>query len=185
MLKKAVVDIDNTLWHFCDVLYKELKILNNAMPPPDHWIDWDFWKRYCTLDDFMAAIHRIQMNQDDESHLPYPGAQNLLQTLKKHHFHIVIASHRTPKSMPQTRRWLTRHDLVFDELHLSNDKTVLFDETCHIVVDDSPVTLQKAVEYGILASGLAFPWNRNSGNNGYRLFDDLPAVLNHLIQNTW
>ena len=54
MLKKAVIDIDNTLWHFCDVLYKELKDVNNTMPPPDYWVRWDFWQNYCSMEDFVS-----------------------------------------------------------------------------------------------------------------------------------
>ena len=38
-MKRAVIDIDNTLWHFCDVLYERLKKINEAMHPPDYWIE--------------------------------------------------------------------------------------------------------------------------------------------------
>ncbi len=184
MLKKAVIDIDNTLWHFCDVLYEELKKINVAIPPPDCWISWDFWMDYCSKEEFMTAIHHIQLNQDVDSHLPYSEAKSFLETLKDNDFHIVIASHRIPESLNQTKKWLLKHDLIFDELHLSYDKTVLFDETCHIVVDDAPFTLEKATEKGILASGLLFPWNRDHGNNGFKLFNNLDEVLRHVLENT-
>ena len=182
MLKKAVIDIDNTLWHFCDVLYEGLKEVNNSMPSPDHWINWDFWMNYCSEDEFMAVIHRIQLNQDDNSHLPYSEAKNFLETLKKHNYHIVIASHRNPESLAQTKNWLMRHNLIYDELHLSHDKTALFDETCHVVVDDSPFVLDKAIEKGILAAGLKFAWNRDHGNNGYKLFNDLNEVSEYILK---
>jgi len=29
--KKAVIDIDNTLWHFCDVLFERLQKINEAI----------------------------------------------------------------------------------------------------------------------------------------------------------
>jgi len=45
--KKAVIDIDNTLWHFCDVIYERLKKINSAMPTPDDWVEWDFRENYC------------------------------------------------------------------------------------------------------------------------------------------
>jgi 5'(3')-deoxyribonucleotidase len=179
--KKAVVDIDNTLWHFCDVLYERLKSINGAMPPPDDWTDWDFWENYCSKEEFVDAIQYIQMNQDDDRHLPYPEARDFLSTLKKHNFHIIIASHRTPESIKQTHRWLVKHSLAFDEVHLSYDKTVLFDGSCDIVVDDSPHVLEKAVEKGILATGLVFPWNQNSANNGCRLFGNLKEILEHIL----
>lgn len=180
--KKAVIDIDNTLWQFCDALYEGLRMVNGAMPSPEKWVDWDFWTRYCSRADFMAVIHRVQLNQNHDNHRPYPEAEGFLRTLKDHRFHIVIASHRGPETLDQTEKWLLRHGLIFDELHLSNDKTVLFDETCHIVVDDSPSVLEKAAEKEILASGLSFPWNRDH-DNGYRLFDNLNDVAAHLIDN--
>ncbi len=177
MLKKAIVDIDNTLWHFCDVLYEQLKAIDPAIPAPDQWVNWDFWMHYCSEDEFWSAINRIHLNQDNDAYLPYDGAGEFLETLKNHNFHIVIASHRTAESYIQTKRWLRKYDLIFDELYCSPDKTLLFDESCHIVVDDSPLVLEKASEKGVIASGLMFPWNRNNSSNGYKLFNTLNEVL--------
>jgi len=183
-MKKAVIDIDNTLWHFCDVLYERLKRINNVMPSPDNWVEWDFWEKYCSREDFIKAINEIHLIQDDERHLPYPEARDFLATLKEHNFHIVIASHRTPESIEQTHRWLIKHDLTFDELHLSSNKTVLFDEKCHIVVDDAPFVLEEAAKSGVKASGLLFPWNRNNRDNVYRLFNSLNEVLRYILDNS-
>jgi hypothetical protein len=183
-MKKAVIDIDNTLWHFCDVLYERLKRINNVMPSPDNWVEWDFWEEYCSREDFIKAINEIHLIQDDERHLPYPEARDFLATLKEHNFHIVIASHRTPESIEQTHSWLVKHDLIFDELHLSSNKTVLFDEKCHIVVDDAPFVLEEAVKSGVIASGLLFPWNRSNIHNGYRLFTSLNDVLRYILDSS-
>ena len=182
--KKAIVDIDNTLWHFCDVLYERLKKINESIPPPDDWVEWDFWENYCSKEKFICAIQDIQLNQDDERHLPYPEAKDFLATLKEHNFHIIIASHRTPESIEQTHRWLVKHGLEFDEVHLSYDKTVLFDQSCHIVVDDSPHILEKAVEKGVTAAGLLFPWNRSINNNGYKLFNNLTKVSKYILKHS-
>ena len=179
--KKAVIDIDNTLCHFCDVLYERLKKINKSMPTPDHWIEWDFWENYCSKEEFICAIQEIQLNQDDERHLPYPEAKDFLATLKEHNFHIIIASHRTPESIEQTHRWLVKHGLAFDEVHLSYDKTVLFDENCHIVVDDSPHILEKATEKRIIATGLLFPWNKLYSENGYILFNSLDEIMRFIL----
>jgi hypothetical protein len=181
MLKKAVIDIDNTLWHFCDVLYEQLKAINQAMPSPAHWTHWDFWMHYCSEDKFFAAINHVHLNQDDDRHLPYEEAKEFLETLREHDFYIVIASHRTTESYTQTKRWLSKYDLIFDELHLSSDKTALFNETCHIVIDDSPFVLEKAIEKGIKVSGLSFPWNKASQNNGLKLFNNLNEVLDFIL----
>jgi len=184
MLKKAVIDIDNTLWHFCDVLYERLKKINNAMPTPENWIEWDFWESYCSKEEFLNAIEDIHLNQDDNRHLPYPEARDFLATLKRHDFHIIIASHRTPESREQTHRWLVRHNLTFDEVHLSYDKTILFEKDCHIVVDDAPYILEKAVVKGVTAAGLLFPWNKSIRNNGYRLFHSLTEILEYVLDHS-
>jgi len=182
--KKVVVDIDNTLWHFCDVLYERLQIINEAIPPPDDWIEWDFWENYCSKEQFLGAIKDIHLNQDDDRHLPYPEAKDFLATLKENDFHIIIASHRTPDSIEETHRWLVKHKLVFDEVHLSFDKTVLIDDHCHAVVDDAPHILEKAAERGVTAAGLMFPWNKNFRNNGYQLCTNHDEILRHILNGT-
>jgi hypothetical protein len=181
--KKAVIDIDNTLWHFCDVLFERLQKINEAFPPPDAWIDWDFWERYCSKEEFLAAIEDIHLNQDDDRHLPYPQARYFLATLKEHDFHITIASHRTTESIEQTRSWLMKHELLFDEIHLSYDKTVLIDGTCDAVVDDAPHILETAAERGVAAAGLLFPWNCNTRSNGYTLCRDLQETLEYVLRS--
>jgi len=81
----------------------------------------------------------------------------------------------------EMHRWLVKHDLTFDELHLLDDKSVLFEHDCHVVVDDAPYILQKAAEKGLKASGLSFPWNRQNGNNGYRLFHSHKQILKYIL----
>lgn len=181
--KTAIVDIDNTLWQFSDAFYLELKKINPDFPTPDRWCTRDIWEGYCSFKAFIAAIHRIHHRQDSDSHQPYAEARDFLLSLRTHGFHIIIASHRTPETSPPTERWLARHGLPYDELHLSLDKTVLFPRA-DVVVDDSPPTLEKAVEHGLLATGLLFPWNRAYAGNGFRLFDNLHEVLEYILRSS-
>ena len=182
--KRAVVDIDNTLWHFCDALFERLRRINGSVPPPDAWVEWDFWERYCSKSEFLSAIEEIHLSQDDDRHSPYPEAKGFLSTLREHGFHITIASHRTADSIEQTKNWLRRHDLVFDELHLSYDKTVLIDDSCDAVVDDAPPVLETARERGVTATGLLFPWNRRFASDGYVLCRDLNEALDYILGST-
>ena len=76
-----------------------------------------------------------------------------------------------------------KHDLIFDELHLLDDKSILFEHDCHVAVDDAPYILEKASERGLIASGLLFPWNRSNGSNGYKLFEDLNQVLKYVLKS--
>jgi hypothetical protein len=184
MPKKAIVDIDNTLWHFCDALYDNLVALNGSFPSPDKWEHWDFWERYCSAQIFYGAVEAVHQNQDHETYLPYPDARNFLTALRENGYHVTIASHRSPEFRNQTEKWLEKHDLRYDELHLSFEKTRLFDKNTAIVVDDAPQTLEKAVEKGAFSAGLLFPWNRNHTGKGFALFNRLEEILDHIRERS-
>lgn len=107
---------------------------------------------------------------------PYQDAGLFLSSLREFGFHIVIASHRVKEALDATARWLQANNLVFDEIHLSYDKTVLFD-ACWGVVDDSPFTLYKAKKAAIVGAGLEMPWNKHEE---YPLFGNLAEILQYI-----
>ena len=181
MHKRAIIDIDNTLWHFCDVFYEQLRKINKGFPTIESWTHWDIWQGYCSEDDFYSTVNAIDFNQDSDSYLPYPEAKDFLITLKEHNYHITIASHRSPDYRNQTEKWLKKHSLVYDELHLSFHKTQLFDTSTNVVVDDAPKVLEKAVEKGVMATGLLFPWNQAYSDNGFKLFNNLNEIVSHIL----
>jgi len=180
-MKKAIVDIDNTLWHFCDAFYEELRKINKNFPTPEHWTHWDIWEGFCTEADFYNAVNAVHLKQHHDNYVPYPEAKDFLINLKGNGFHITIASHRSPDYRRQTETWLEKHGLVYDELHLSYCKTELFTESTDVVVDDSPHVLEKAVHQGVRAMGLLFPWNREYANNGFLLFNSLNEILENIL----
>ncbi|MGC9977312.1 MAG: hypothetical protein ABSA46_18465 [Thermodesulfovibrionales bacterium] len=182
MSKIAIIDIDNTLWQFCDALYDELRKVNKSFPTPDQWTHWDLWEGYCLKPEFFGAINTIHSNQDSDSYQPYPEAKGFLAALKENDYHITIASHRSPDYRKQTERWLERHGLVYDALHLSYHKTRLFDMFTDVVVDDHPGVLEKAVENGAIATGLLFPWNQAYSNDRFKLFSNLDDILDCILR---
>jgi hypothetical protein len=78
-----------------------------------------------------------------------------------------------------TERWLRMHELAYDDLHLSFDKTVLFKDVA-VVVDDAPQTLEKAVASKAIGAGLLFPWNKAFAGNGFGLFKNLDEVMKYI-----
>jgi len=180
MNKIAIIDIDNTLWQFCDAFYLEMKKINKNFPAPDLWSSSSFWEEYCSESEFMASINLIHYNQDSEQYRPYPEARNFLSTLREQGFYTILASHRLADTRQATEAWLKRHGILYDELHLSFDKTVLFNGA-DVVVDDIPETLKKAVEHGALGAGLLFPWNSAYTGDGYGLFGNLDDVLDYIL----
>ncbi len=173
-MKKIIVDIDNTLWDLSPELWTHLIPYNRRIPSPAHWNDWDFWEEHVPLRDLLRALRKVHDQQD--LYLPYPESRAFLKGLKERGFNILIASHRDKDTLDPTLRWLKKHDLPYDEVHLTGDKTVLFDRSVAIV-DDSPVTLEKAAEAGIVHAGLLAPWNAGTG---HPLFKTLPEVLEYI-----
>jgi hypothetical protein len=181
--KTAIIDIDNTLWPFSDPFYLELKKFNRDFPTPDQWTAFDHWAKYCSEVDFIAAINAVHRHQDSDLFQPYPESQGFLSSLREQGFHVIIASHRAPATRQPTERWLARHGLAYDELHLSLDKTVLFPRA-DVVVDDAAPTLEKAIECGALGAGLLCPWNRAYAGGGFRLFQNLNEVLAYILESS-
>ncbi|HEX8947550.1 MAG TPA: HAD family hydrolase [Dissulfurispiraceae bacterium] len=176
MVKTAIVDIDNTLWQFCDPFFAELRKINQDFPPIHEWTHWDIWEGYCSLDAFLGAVSIIHAHQDSEQYVPYPDAKAFLSSLREKGYHITIASHRSPDYREPTEKWLGKHGLVYDDLHLSFHKTRLINTSTTVVVDDHPEVLGKAVENGVKAVGLSFPWNREYSNNGFILRKSLSEI---------
>jgi len=179
--KIAIIDIDNTLWQFCDAFYLELAKINESFPPPEAWTNWDIWECHCSKHDFYRAVNIVHSKQDSDMYLPYPDAQYFLSSLRKNGYHITIASHRSPDHRTPTERWLNKHGLVYDDLHLSFQKTSLFNRRTDVVVDDAPQVLEEAVKSGANATGLLFPWNRAYADNGFRLYSSLKEILDHIL----
>jgi hypothetical protein len=173
-VKKLIVDIDNTLWDLAAVLYERMAKVNPVLPRPSEWREFDFWKRYLSPRTFYSLIRDIHMDQN--MFTPYPDAGFFLASLKEMDFHIIIASHRQKGTLDATARWLQTNDLTFDEIHLSFDKTAVFDD-CWGIVDDSPFTLRKAEKAGIVGTGLQMPWNEEED---YPLFGNLGEILQYL-----
>jgi hypothetical protein len=172
--RRIIVDIDNTLWNLSPVLWEHLTTVNPKMPEPSAWNYWDFWEKYVTKKGLYQVLENIHMQQDQ--YLPYPESKHFLEALKGKGFKIVIASHREKKTYGVTEKWLRQNELLFDEIHLSHDKSVLFSNSWGIV-DDSPITLDKAASAGIVRTGLLNPWNADSA---HPLFDNLTEVLNYI-----
>jgi len=181
MNKTAVIDIDNTLWQFCDAFSGELQKINPAFPRIEQWTTWNFFEGFCTEQQFMAAVDAVHSRQDSSEYQPYPEAKGFLRALKEQGYRVVIASHRRTEMQGPTEQWLRKHELQYDELHLSFDKTVLFKHAA-VVVDDAPHTLEKAVEHKAIGAGLLFPWNKAYAGNGFGLFRNLNEVMEYIQQ---
>ena len=173
-MKTIIVDIDNTLWDLAPVFFDYLKKYNPDIPIEDLKRGDTRLKGLIPREDLLGVLKEIHIRQDEFK--PYPDAREFLAALKEMGLFIIIASIRDEEAREATERWLKKHELHCDELHLSNDKTVLFNDAWAIV-DDSIWTLDKAAQAGIVRTGLRNVWN---DGRGHLLFDTLSEVLAYL-----
>jgi riboflavin kinase len=174
-MRKIIIDIDDTLWDFISVFCKRMKRAYPDLVVPADWREFLSWMRHApeTLHDAVSIMRDIHM---EDQFSPFPEAKYFLTSLKDRGFHITIASHRDKEAADATTRWLMQNNLIFDDLHLSKDKTVLFDD-CWAVVDDNPMILRKAQKAGIIGVGLKTLWNEKED---CLLFNDLTGALRYL-----
>jgi 5'(3')-deoxyribonucleotidase len=172
--KNIAIDIDNILWDFSPVFWERLQRINPDIVPPSIWNRWDFWQNYVTKKQLYGVIKGIHLDQ--EQFAPFADAKCFLTSLREKGFHIVIASHREPETREMTVRWLDSNQLPYDEIHLSNDKSAIFQDVCAIV-DDSPSVLDKARDAGIIRVGLRRPWNMQTD---HPLFDTLKGIFAYI-----
>lgn len=175
--QRIIIDIDDTLWHLAPILWDHLSKVNQNIPPLEMWHDWDAWRGYVSEKVFYDTLNHIHLNQ--ERYFPYKEARLFLATLMEKGFYVIVASHRERIALDVTVKWLNQHDLYFDEIHVSADKSVLLKD-CYGVVDDSLYILDKAKNAGILRVGLRHPWN---ANRNHPLFDDLGEILAYILNS--
>ncbi|MCX6370907.1 MAG: hypothetical protein NTZ58_06600, partial [Solirubrobacterales bacterium] len=91
---------------------------------------------------------------------PYPGAVEVVNRWSQEGHFIHITSHRDVAAAAPTERWLEAIGMQFDELYCSYDKITRCRELeIDLLVDDSPVNLQSALDEGIRGATLLHPWN--------------------------
>jgi uncharacterized protein len=91
---------------------------------------------------------------------PYPHAVETVDGWYDAGHEIHVMSHRPERSLAATSRWLDAIGLRRDGLHGGEDK--LADARrlgIDLLVDDSPPTLLRALDAGLLAATLRHPWN--------------------------
>jgi len=178
---KAVIDVDNTLCEYSFVLYDELNKINEEIPLPIDWNDWNFYKGIITDKEFYKAADLAQ-NRIMECNA-VPGAKEFLAALSNLGFEIVIASHRQNESKLLLEKWLMKNEMKYDSIHISFDKTVLFDDnSVHLVVEDSPIIIKEACKRGIKTIGIRRPWNKHLEEQNLFMINDYTILFPYVTE---
>jgi uncharacterized protein len=155
---RIAIDIDSTLHHYWDQFESAAKRRFGIELPYSEQL-WDIDR--LRPEQVRACVEETHSDEQILAAEPYPHAVEVVRAWKEAGHFIHITSHRDTAAHDATERWLQGIGLPYDELYCS------FDKVSHCVaigidllIDDSPVNLEAAVEAGIRAATLAHPWNR-------------------------
>jgi uncharacterized HAD superfamily protein len=156
---RIAIDIDSTLHHYWDQLsafaYKRFGV---SLPYEDQ-VTWEIER--LKPEQVAACVRWTHAPEQIAAAEPYAGAVETLERWHEQGHFIHITSHRDTAAHEATSRWLAEHGIPHDELYCSYDKIAKAVEIgIDVLIDDSPVNLQRALDQGITAATLTHPWNR-------------------------
>ena len=156
---RIAIDIDSTLHHYWDQFAAAAKRRFGVDLPYDGQVTWGV--HLLRPEQVRACIEDTHSDERVLGAEPYAGAVDVITRWHAQGHFIHITSHRQERCSAATERWLDRIGLPYDELYCSFDKISRCREIgIDLLVDDSPVNLQAAVDHGIRGATLLHPWNR-------------------------
>jgi hypothetical protein len=156
---KIAIDIDSTLHHYWDDFAAAAKRRFGVDLPYEHQVTWHI----STLkpEQLKACIAETHTERVIAKAEPYDGAAEVIRRWRAQGHFIHITSHRSTDAHGATQQWLERVGVEYDELYCSYDKVSRCAEIgIDVLIDDSPVNLQRAIDEGIRAATILHPWNR-------------------------
>jgi uncharacterized protein len=157
---RIAIDIDSTLHHYWDVLSDAARRRFGVELPYEEQFTWGITR---LRDEQLSCC--IDETHEDAAILagrPYPGAVETVNGWAAAGHFIHITSHRDERACAATEQWLRQIGLRFDELYCSFDKVGRCAQIeIDLLIDDSPVNLQSAIDHGIRVATLIHPWNED------------------------
>lgn len=158
---RIAIDIDSTLHHYWDTL-SEIAVRRFGIELPyEEQFTWGITR--LKPEQLQICIEESHGEERILAGTPYPGA---VETVSRWHdadgHYIHVTSHRDPRCVEATSRWLGEIGLPFDDVCCSWDKVSRCAELkIDVLIDDSPLNLAAALERKIAVATIAHPWNRD------------------------
>jgi hypothetical protein len=157
---RIAIDIDSTLHHYWDVLSDAARRRFGIELPYDEQFTWGITR--LRDEQLSCCIDETHCDAAILAGRPYLDAVETVNGWAQQGHFIHITSHRKQGAHPATERWLTDIGLHFDELYCSFDKIGrCVDIEIDLLIDDSPINLQAALDRGIGAATILHPWNQD------------------------
>jgi uncharacterized protein len=184
-MARIALDIDSTLHHYWDLLDRVSQERFGVALPYEEQRDWGITA--LERDALIDCVEETHSDENIEAATPYPGAVEVISRWHDAGHWIHVTSHRREQCWPATARWLDRIGLPYDDLYCSFDKVGRCVELkIDLLIDDSPVNLQKARDNGIRAATILHPWNEEitseDGVVGARTWPELEERLEPVLR---
>ncbi|CAA9509917.1 MAG: hypothetical protein AVDCRST_MAG85-2277 [uncultured Solirubrobacteraceae bacterium] len=156
---KIAIDIDSTLHDYWPSFAAAAKRRFGVTLAYEHQVTWNVSR--LKPEQVKACVAETHCDEAVLKAEPYPGAVDVVRRWHEQGHWIHITSHRAVEAHGATAQWLERIGLPYDDLHCSYDKIARATELgIDLLVDDSPVNLQSAIDHGMTAATIVHPWNR-------------------------
>jgi hypothetical protein len=156
---KIAIDIDSTLHHYWDCFAKAARERFGIDLPYEEQLDWGaYGLRPEQLKAVIAATHKPH---EILAAKPYAGAVEVVRRWREQGHEIHVLSHREATCQGPTEHWLQEIGLPYDALDCCVDKVAgCVALGVELLIDDSPVNLQGALDEGMAVATIVHPWNR-------------------------
>jgi uncharacterized protein len=183
-MKKIALDIDSTLHNYWDVFSR---VVQKRCGLELSYSEQSTWQ-IARLDgsQLHACVAETHSDANILSARPYDGAVEAVANWHRDGHFIHITSHRDQGAWAATRLWLDRIGLAYDELYCSFDKVSKCIEIgIDLLIDDSPVNIERASSAGIATATIIHPWNvkacTSNGTIGARDWHELADRVKPLL----
>jgi beta-phosphoglucomutase-like phosphatase (HAD superfamily) len=155
---RIAIDIDSTLHHYWDRLSDSARRRFGVELPYDEQLTWGITR--LKPQQLQVCIDDTHSEAEILASEPYPGAVEVVNAWHAAGHFIHVTSHRAEGCQAATARWLEQIGLQVDDLHCSYDKVArCVALEIDVLIDDSPVNIQRALEAGIRPATIRHPWN--------------------------
>jgi uncharacterized protein len=157
---KIAIDIDSTLHDYWAGLAAAARKRFGVDLPYDQQVTWGIDRlRPEQVRALVAETHRAD---NIRKATPYPGAVETVRAWYEAGHEIHVMSHRDAACHEPTAAWLDHIGLPYHALDCTEDKVAgAVALNIELLVDDSPDTLERALEEGMAVATLSHPWNRD------------------------
>ena len=156
---RIAIDIDSTLHHYWPLLSAAAKRRFGIDLPYEQQVTWDISR--LRAEQVRVCVQDTHTDDAIAAAKPYPHAVETVNAWHDAGHWIHVTSHRGEGCQTATQRWLDDIGLRHHQLYCSYDKIARCREIgIDILIDDSPVNLEAALDAGITAATIVHPWNR-------------------------